>query len=88
MSTGAMPGDVLVVHIKKLMLNRDWAGSDDGLDERAMNSSLAVKMKDNGKSIRWHLDRGGHGFAGESCGASDALHGSAAADAGMYCGCA
>ncbi len=55
--TGAMPGDVLVVHIKKLMLNRDWAGSDDGLDERAMNSSLAVKMKDNGKGIRWHLDR-------------------------------
>ncbi len=55
--TGAMPGDVLVVHIKKLTLNRDWAGSDDGLDERAMNSSLAVKMKDNGTGIRWHLDR-------------------------------
>ena len=55
--TGAMPGDVLVVHIKKLTLNRDWAGSDDGLDERAMNSSLAVKMKDNGMGIRWHLDR-------------------------------
>ncbi len=55
--TGAMPGDVLVVHVKKLTLNRDWAISDDGLDERAMNSSLAVKMKDNGKGIRWHLDR-------------------------------
>jgi acetamidase/formamidase len=55
--TGAMPGDVLVVHIKKLTLNRDWAESDDGLDERALNSGLAVKMKDAGKSIRWHLDR-------------------------------
>jgi amidase len=55
--TGAMPGDVLVIHIKKLTLNRDWAISDDGLDERAMNSDLAVKMKDNGKGIRWHLDR-------------------------------
>ena len=55
--TGAMPGDVLVVHIKKLTLNRDWAGSDDGMDERAMNSDLAVKMKDGGKGIRWHLDR-------------------------------
>jgi amidase len=55
--TGAMPGDVLVVHIKKLTLNRDWAGSDDGLDERAMNSDLAVKMKGVGKGIRWHLDR-------------------------------
>jgi amidase len=53
---GAMPGDVLVVHIKKLTLNRDWAESDDGLDERALNSSLAVKVKDNGKTIRWHLD--------------------------------
>jgi amidase len=55
--TGAMPGDVLVVHIKKLILNRDWAISDDGMDERAMNSGLAVKMKDVGKGIRWHLDR-------------------------------
>jgi amidase len=54
---GAMPGDVLVVHIKKLTLNRDWAESDDGLDERALNSDLAVKVKENGKSIRWHLDR-------------------------------
>ena len=56
--TGAMPGDVLVVHIKKLTLNRDWAESDDGLDERALNSDLAVKVKENGKPIRWHLDRG------------------------------
>lgn len=55
--TGAMPGDLLVVHIKKLTLNRDWAESDDGLDERALNSDLAVKVKDNGKSIRWRLDR-------------------------------
>ena len=55
--TGAMPGDMLVVHIKKLTLNRDWAESDDGLDERALNSDLAVKVKENGKSIRWHLDR-------------------------------
>jgi amidase len=55
--TGAMPGDVLVVHIKKLTLNRDWAESDDGLDERALNSDLAVKVKENGKSIRWQLDR-------------------------------
>jgi amidase len=54
---GAMPGDVLVVHIDKLTLNRDWAGSDDGLDSRAMNEDLAVKMKDNHSGIRWHLDR-------------------------------
>ncbi len=52
----AMPGDTLVVHIVRLRLNRDWAISDDYLDDRAKDSSLAVKMKDTGKSIVWHLD--------------------------------
>jgi|HubBroStandDraft_1064217.scaffolds.fasta_scaffold56571_2 amidase len=54
--TGAQPGDTLVVHILKLRLNRDYAISDDGIDESAMNSDLAVMMKDNGKSVRWHID--------------------------------
>ncbi len=53
---GAMPGDVLVVHINKLRLNRDWASSDDSLVDRSLNSDLAVKMKDVGKEVRWHLD--------------------------------
>ncbi len=53
---GAMPGDVLVVHINKLRLNRDWAGSDDSLVDRSLNSDLAAKMKDVGKEIRWHLN--------------------------------
>jgi acetamidase/formamidase len=52
----AMPGDTLVVHINKLRLNRDYAVSDDQLVERAMDSELAVKMKDNKSDIRWHLD--------------------------------
>jgi amidase len=52
----AMPGDILVVHINRLRLNRDWAMSDDDLVERATNSNLAVKMKDAGKTIVWHLD--------------------------------
>jgi amidase len=43
---GAMPGDTLVIHINKLRLNRDWAGSDDSLVESALNSDL-----------RWTLDR-------------------------------
>jgi hypothetical protein len=47
----AMPGDVLVVHINKLRLNRDWAGSDDSLADRSLNSDLAVKMKDVGKEV-------------------------------------
>lgn len=53
---GAMPGDVLVVHISRLRLNRDWAISDDGIVDRALNSDLAVKMKDTGKDVRWHLN--------------------------------
>jgi amidase len=53
---GAMPGDLLVVHINKLRLNRDWAASDDFLVDRSLNPELAVKMKGVGKEIRWHLD--------------------------------
>jgi acetamidase/formamidase len=53
---GAVPGDTLVVHILRLRLNRDYAVSDDGIDESAMNSDMAVMMKDNGKTVKWHLD--------------------------------
>ena len=53
---GAEPGDTLVVHILHLKLNRDWAESDDNVDPRALNSSLAVKMKENHNNIKWHLD--------------------------------
>jgi acetamidase/formamidase len=53
---GAEPGDTLVVHLVHLKLNRDYAISDDGLDDRAMDSNVAVKLKDNGKTIRWHID--------------------------------
>ena len=53
----AAPGDVLAVHFTRIRLNRDWAGSDDFLVDRAVDSGLAAKMKDNGKGVRWHLDR-------------------------------
>jgi acetamidase/formamidase len=52
----AAPGDVLVVHITKLRLNRDWAMSDDGIVDRATDSDLAEKNKDLWKDVRWHLD--------------------------------
>src|SRR5438477_3628217 len=58
----AMPGDTLVVHLSRLRLNRDWAGSDDYVVGRALDSDLAVKMKDGGKTVRWHLDAE-HGVA-------------------------
>jgi amidase len=52
----AVPGDILVVHLTRLRLNRDWAISDDGIVDRGVDSNLAVKMKDGFKNVRWHLD--------------------------------
>jgi amidase len=52
----AVPGDTLVVHLTRLRLNRDWAMSDDYIVDRAVDRDLAVKSKDDGKSVRWHLD--------------------------------
>jgi acetamidase/formamidase len=52
----AIPGDTLVVHIRKLRLNRDWAMSDDYIVDRAVDRDLAIKTKDDGKDVRWHLD--------------------------------
>ena len=52
----AMPGDTLVVHLARLKLNRDWAISDDAIVSRGVDSGMAVKLKDAGKSVRWHLD--------------------------------
>jgi amidase len=52
----AVPGDTLVVTIKRLRLNRDWAVSSDGVVERGLTSGLAVKMKDGFKRVRWKLD--------------------------------
>jgi len=52
-----MPGDVLVVRLNRVRLNRDWAISDDGIVGRALDPEFAVKMKDGFKNVRWHLDR-------------------------------
>ena len=52
----AAPGDTLVVHFTRIRLNRDWAISDDSIVERGLDSELAVKQKDTGKDVRWHLD--------------------------------
>ncbi len=54
---GAMPGDVLVVRIKKLRLNRATAISDDGLVDRALTSDYAAEHKDNNfNDVVWKLD--------------------------------
>jgi acetamidase/formamidase len=53
---GAMPGDTLAIHIMRLRLNRSWADSDDRLVRSAVNTNLAIVMKDTGKQVFWHLD--------------------------------
>ena len=54
---GAMPGDILIVRIKKLKLNRATAISDDGLVERAMTADYVSEHKDNKfNDVVWNLD--------------------------------
>jgi acetamidase/formamidase len=53
----AMPGDTLVLHIRRLRLNRDYAISDDAIVGRGLDERTAVQMKDGGKNVRWRLDR-------------------------------
>jgi amidase len=53
---GAMPGDVLAITIKKLRINRDWAGSDSGLVDRAVTADYVSGAKRAWKNVRWHLD--------------------------------
>ena len=52
----AKTGDVLAVHIRHLRLNRDYADSLDSIASRVKDASLAVKAKDLGKNVRWHID--------------------------------
>jgi acetamidase/formamidase len=54
---GAMPGDLLVVKINKLRLNRDWAISDKGLVSRAMTQEYRARIKPDFTETRWRLDR-------------------------------
>jgi amidase len=55
---GAMPGDVIAVHVLDLELNRSTAISDDGLVDRAITQDYAAAHKDNDfKDVVWNLDR-------------------------------
>jgi acetamidase/formamidase len=53
----AAPGDTLVVRIKRLRLNRDYADSLDTIVDRALGTRLAATATDLGQPIRWKLDR-------------------------------
>jgi acetamidase/formamidase len=54
---GAEPGDTLVVHIRKLAPNRDWADSLDTIVGRALGAGLVARAGDLGKPVHWRLDR-------------------------------
>lgn len=54
---GAQPGDTLVVHIRRLTLNRDWADSLDMVVGRALGTSLVPEADKLGKPVKWLLDR-------------------------------
>src|SRR5262249_11955205 len=54
---GAMPGDLLVVHVKKLRLSRPLAISDDGIVGRGLTADYASEHKDNDfNNVVWSLD--------------------------------
>jgi acetamidase/formamidase len=53
---GAVPGDTLVVHIKRLKLNRDYADSLDMIVGRALTGAMAGDTHGLGKPVRWKLD--------------------------------
>ena len=53
----AKPGDMLVVHIRKLRLDRDEADSLDDIVGRALGPRLAAKSGALGKPVRWKLER-------------------------------
>ncbi|MBJ6764081.1 acetamidase/formamidase family protein [Myxococcaceae bacterium JPH2] len=52
----ARPGDTLVIHLKRLKLNRRYADSLDTVVGRALTPALAAKAVDLGKPVRWKLD--------------------------------
>lgn len=53
---GAEAGDTLVIHLKKLTLNRDYADSLDAIVRRALGSSFIPEAGDLGQSVRWIID--------------------------------
>ena len=54
---GAEAGDTLVVRLKQVKLNRDYADSLDAIVGRALGTSLVSEATDLGKPVRWKLDR-------------------------------
>lgn len=55
---GAMPGDVVAIHLHKVRLNRDYANAGTSLVHSAVTTGLALEMPPvNDFNGRWTLDR-------------------------------
>jgi amidase len=54
---GTVPGDVLVVRLHRVQLNRDWAFSGTSLMESAIEPNYAVDRKEVMADNKWILDR-------------------------------
>jgi amidase len=54
---GALPGDTLAVHIRRLRPNRDYADSLDSIVHRALGTAQAAAAAELGKPRRWILER-------------------------------
>jgi len=52
----ASPGDTLIVRIKRLRTNREYADSLDDIVARAQSTGLAAKAGELGRPVRWKLD--------------------------------
>lgn len=54
---GAVPGDTLVVRLRRLTPDRDYADSLDTIVGRALGAALVPAAQGLGKPVRWTLDR-------------------------------
>jgi len=54
---GAMPGDVLAVHLVEISLNRDYAGTTESFASRSMPKEIMANFKKKVRPVRWRLDR-------------------------------
>ncbi|MEG3146861.1 acetamidase/formamidase family protein [Sphingomonas sp. RT2P30] len=54
---GAQQGDTVVVHLRALTPNRDWADSLDTIVSRALGNALVAKAGALGRPVKWRLDR-------------------------------
>lgn len=54
---GAEPGDTLVVELRRLRLNRDYADSLDAIVGPALGRALIPAAEELGRPVRWTLDR-------------------------------